>query len=146
MLFRRHCTEFFPVQCCPKSIQITLNRILSCAMFSEASWATLHKVLPVQCCPKSIKTTLNIIFFAQCCPEPLVQHCTKRLSVQCCPKGIQTTLKRIFSYDTSILALHRVFTYAVLCWLVRLNSGREASHQPAVMGISHTCLLCLPSR
>ena len=78
MLSRRQCTELFPpqfcleslghytgflaVQCCPKSIKTTLNRIFSRAMLSGASWTTLHSFFPVQCCPKSIKTTLNRIF------------------------------------------------------------------------------------
>ena len=35
---------FLPAQCCPKSIETTLKRIFSCAMFSGASWTILHKV------------------------------------------------------------------------------------------------------
>ena len=34
------CTTFLPLECCPKSIRTTLNRIFSCAMLFEASWAT----------------------------------------------------------------------------------------------------------
>ena len=50
-----HCTRFLPVQCCPKSIKTTSNRIYSWVMFSggswtnctmlpRANWTTLHKV------------------------------------------------------------------------------------------------------
>ena len=45
MLFRRHCTGFFPVLCCLESLGQHCTRFL-----------------PVQCCPKSIKATLNRIF------------------------------------------------------------------------------------
>ena len=41
---RQHWTGFVPVQCCPKSIKTTLNRIFSCAMLSGDSWKTLPKV------------------------------------------------------------------------------------------------------
>ena len=40
----QHCTGFLPVQCCPKSITTILNRIFPCAMLSGTSWATLHKI------------------------------------------------------------------------------------------------------
>ena len=92
MLFRRHCTGFFPVECCleslgqhwtgflvvqycPKSITTLLNRIFSCEMLSGASCGQhCTGFLPVQYCPKSIKTTLNKIFSVQCCLEPLGEH------------------------------------------------------------------------
>ena len=34
------CTRFLPLECCPKSIRTTLNRVFSCAMLFEASWET----------------------------------------------------------------------------------------------------------
>ena len=37
--------RFLPGKCCPKSIKTKLNRLFSCAMFSGASWTTLHNVL-----------------------------------------------------------------------------------------------------
>ena len=74
----QHCTRFLPVQCCPKSIKTTLNRIFSCALLSlEPQGQHCIGYLTVQCCPRSIKTTLNKIFPVQCCLEPLRQHCTK---------------------------------------------------------------------
>ena len=54
--------EFWPVQCCPKSIKAKLHRIIFYAMLPEASRTTLHRVWRVQCCPKSIKTTFHKIF------------------------------------------------------------------------------------
>ena len=54
MSLRQHCTRILPVQCSPKSITTTLNKIFSCAMLSEASWTTLNNILPVQYSPKSI--------------------------------------------------------------------------------------------
>ena len=41
----QHCMGFCPVQCCPKSIKTTLNRIFSYTMLSEASQTTLHRAL-----------------------------------------------------------------------------------------------------
>ena len=45
----QHCTMLLLVQCCPKSIKATLNRILFYAMLSRANWTTLHKVLTCAC-------------------------------------------------------------------------------------------------
>ena len=33
------CSQFLPVQCCPKSIKATLSRFFSCVMFSGVSWS-----------------------------------------------------------------------------------------------------------
>ena len=38
-----HCTRFLPMQFCPKSIKTTLNWAFSCAILFGASWATLYK-------------------------------------------------------------------------------------------------------
>ena len=57
-----HCVGFCLVQCCPKSIKTTFNRIF------VMQWCLKHLgqhcigFWPVQCCPKSINTTLNRIF------------------------------------------------------------------------------------
>ena len=40
----QHCTRFLAVQCCPKSIKTSLNKISSCTLLSGASWTTLLKV------------------------------------------------------------------------------------------------------
>ena len=69
----QHCTRFLPVQCCPKSIKTTLNRIFSCAMLCAG------------------------FFPVQCRLQPIGQYCTKLLPVQCCPKSIKATLSRFFS-------------------------------------------------
>ena len=45
VMFRRHCTGFFSVQCCLESLGQHCTRFL-----------------PVQCCPKSINTILNRLF------------------------------------------------------------------------------------
>ena len=67
----QHCIEFWPEQCCPKSIKatlhstfwcallagtarITLLRVSTCSMLFGVSWAILHWVLSVQYCHKSI--------------------------------------------------------------------------------------------
>ena len=57
MLFRRHCTGFFSLQCYVESLG------QHCISF----W-------PVQCCPENIKTTLNKSFLVQCCLEPQGQQ------------------------------------------------------------------------
>ena len=41
----QHCTRFLPLQCCPKGIKITLNKMFSCALLSGASRTTLHWVV-----------------------------------------------------------------------------------------------------
>ena len=70
----QHCTRLLPVQCCPKRIKMTLNRIFSCAMLSGASRTTLRLgCLLVQHCPKSNKATLNRTSWAK--------HCTRFLPV-----------------------------------------------------------------
>ena len=48
----QHCTVFSPMQCHPKSIKTTLNRIFFYALLSGASRTTLYKVFPVQGCPR----------------------------------------------------------------------------------------------
>ena len=57
----QHCTRFLPIQCCPKSMKTTLNKIFP-AMLSRASSTTWHKAFSVTLCnvPKKIKTTLSI--------------------------------------------------------------------------------------
>ena len=94
-----------PVQCCPKSITTTLNRVFSCRMLSGATWTTLHKVFFQQ---NVVLTALRQhwtgCFPVQCCLERLRQHCLRFLPVQCCPNRIKTTLKRIFSCPKSIKA------------------------------------------
>ena len=40
----QHCTRFLPLQCCPKGIKITLNKMFSFALLSGASRTTLHWV------------------------------------------------------------------------------------------------------
>ena len=50
------------MQCCPKSIKTTLNRIFSCKMLSQEHQGKIEQdYLPVKFCPKSINTTLNTI-------------------------------------------------------------------------------------
>ena len=68
-----HCKRFLPVQCCPKSIKTTLNRVFSCAMFSGANWTTLDKVFTCAMLSqyKSIKTTLSRFFPVWCFLEAL---------------------------------------------------------------------------
>ena len=40
----QHCLGYLLLQCCPKIIKTTLNRIFSHAMLSGTLWAILHKV------------------------------------------------------------------------------------------------------
>ena len=40
----QHCLGYLLVQCCPKNIKTTLNRIFSCAMLSGASRTTLNRI------------------------------------------------------------------------------------------------------
>ena len=48
----QHCTGFLPVQCSPKSITTPLNRIFSCTMLSGASRTTFHKVFTCAMLPQ----------------------------------------------------------------------------------------------
>ena len=59
-----HCTRFLPVQCCPKNITTTLNRIFPVQYCLESQGQHCPRYLLVQCCRKSFKTTLNRIFFS----------------------------------------------------------------------------------
>ena len=43
-LFGQHCIEFWPVQCCPKSIKAKLYRTFFYAILSGASRSTLHGI------------------------------------------------------------------------------------------------------
>ena len=62
---------------------VQYHRECLCAILSEASKTTLHRVFPVQHCPRNIKTTQHRFFFpAQCCLEPHGQHCTRFLPLQ----------------------------------------------------------------
>ena len=87
---------YLPVQCCPKSIKPTLNKIFHVHCCLEPLGQHCIWYLPVQCRTRSIKTTLNKIFPVSGCLEPLGQHYTRFLVVLCCPKVIKTTLIRIF--------------------------------------------------
>ena len=87
---------YLPVQCCPKGIKTTLNKIFHVHCCLEPLGQHCIWYLPVQCRTRSIKTTLNKIFPVSGCLEPLGQHYTRFLAVFCCPKGIKTTLIRIF--------------------------------------------------
>ena len=107
------------MQCCPKSIKTTLNKIFSSAMLCGASWTILHKSFYLcNVVPRVLRQHWTGIFPLQCCLEPLGQHSTKFLPVKCCPKSVKTTLKVIFSCPTfseaSLTKLHKVFTCAML--------------------------------
>ena len=73
-----------PVQCCPKSIKTTLDRMFSYTKLSEPPGLHCIGFSAVQCCLKSSKTTFHWIF-----------------SYTKLSEASQTTL-------------HRVFTYAIL--------------------------------
>ena len=106
------------MQCCPKSIKTTLNRIflVQCCLEPFGEYCT--RFLPMQYFPKSIKTILSKMFSVQCCQKVLGKHCTSLLPVQCCPKRIKTTMNRIFSCailsGASRAILSRVFPSAML--------------------------------
>ena len=118
MLSGEHCTRFLHVQCCPKSIKTTLNKIFPVQCCLEALGQHCAMLLPVQCCPRELRQHWTRFFLVQCYLEPQGQHCLGYLHVQCCPKSIKTTLNIIFSCGmlsrTSWATLHKVFTCAML--------------------------------
>ena len=60
--FGQHCIGFSPVQCCPKSIKVKLQRIffMQCCLGPLGQYCI--GFLPAQFCPKSINRTLHRIF------------------------------------------------------------------------------------
>ena len=92
----QHCTKFLPVQCCPKSIKTTLNRIFSCALLSSASWTTFHKEYCL----------VNVVQIG------LRQHCTQKNT---CPKNVGTECTDLFLqgndlYNVVFICLCQRFT------------------------------------
>ena len=104
--FGQHCIGFSAMQCCPKSIKITLHRTFSYTKLSVASAETI------------LHTFAYNTFFMQFCLEPLGQYCIGFSPVQCYSKSIKTTLNRIISYAMLSRAtqttLHKILTCAML--------------------------------
>ena len=88
----QHCTKFLPVQCCPKSIRTTLNRIF---FLCNVVWSLLDNIAQSlylrNVVPRVLRQHWTGFFPMQCCPK------TGFSLVQCCPKSIKTTLNKIFS-------------------------------------------------
>ena len=81
-VLRKHCSEFFPVQCRQEPLGQHCIGFFLCN--------AVPGVLQQHC------TGFFYFFPMQCCLEPLGQHCIEFWPVQCCPKSITTTLNRIF--------------------------------------------------
>ena len=95
----QQCRGFLSMQCCPKSIKRTLNRIFSYAMLSGAWRTTLHKVFsvlpgnalgtilhrlkPLAVLSERLQTTLRKKSHVQSCLKTLGQHCTGKNPMQC---------------------------------------------------------------
>ena len=92
----KRCTRFLPVQCCPKSIKTTLNRIF---FLCNVVWSQFENITQsfylCNVVPKVLRQHWTGFFPVQCCLEALGQHCTRFLPVQRCPRSIKTTLNRI---------------------------------------------------
>ena len=114
MMFREQCTEFFsvqccleslghhtgflPVQCCPKNIMTTLNKIfyVQCCLEPLGHHCTGFLPVPVQCCPKRIMTTGKRIFSCLMLSELSRTTLCGIFPLQYCPRSIKTTMHRIF--------------------------------------------------
>ena len=71
----QHCTGFLPVQCCPKSIKTTLNRIFS---LCKIVWSLSDIAQGFDLCnvvPRVLRQHCTKFFLIQYCMEPLRQHC-----------------------------------------------------------------------
>ena len=90
--FWKHCTRFLPVQCCPKSIKTGfLNRIFSCPMLSGSVWANIAQGNHLCIVAPWLTNNKRVVMFLQennlrnvvlVC---LSQHCTKQLPAQYWP-------------------------------------------------------------
>ena len=121
MLFRRHCTGFFPVQCClePRVLRQHWRRFFSC----NVVWSLLDNIAQgffsyfVQCC---LKKKGNIEKDFSCAMLSAASRTTlhRVFPVEYCPKSIKTTLHRIFACAilsaASWATLHKVLTCAML--------------------------------
>ena len=90
----QHCLGYLLVQCCPKSIKKTLNRIFYCAMLSGTSWATLRKVFTCAMLAHCWQTTfLSKRTYTMLSIKP-GQHYIWILYTQCCRNTSETTLHK----------------------------------------------------
>ena len=74
---------------CQKVMLFRWHWVFSCAVLSEVSWATLHRVFVCAMLSQEYYHIIEQDFFMwKCFLEALGQHCTRFLHLQCCPKTI----------------------------------------------------------
>ena len=117
---RQHCTRFLPVQCCPKSIKTTLNRIfpVQCCLEPLGQHGTRFFQFLCNVVLRKFKTTLKNIFLVQCCLQPQGQHYIDFILWNIVPKVFRRHCTGFFSCAmlsaASWATVHKVFTCAIL--------------------------------
>ena len=86
----QHCTRFLPVQCCPKRIKASLNKIFSCALLSEEQHRIGYLIefniyLFSEIKLKFTKANYNYDLSVQICPKSILRkHWTELFPMRCC--------------------------------------------------------------